>query len=440
MNTRDLPTDRPLDETLLPREQLAPWLDAVEAAFPGLGAAEFVDVALRRTLTRTLRYLPDGTVFVITGDIPAMWLRDSSAQMWPYLRLIADDPHGPLADMILGVLKRQFAYIAHDPYGNAFNSEPNGNSYHQGDLDPDPLLWERKYEVDSLCLPVLLAARFARLTGRAGELTDALAGAVPGIVETIRTEQDHAASAYRFIRPDTVAQDTLTHDGRGAPVARTGMTWSAFRPSDDACTYGYNVPGNLLAAKALDELAELVEALGLPLERAAEARGVADEIRAGVRAAGLVDVPGLGSIYAYETDGLGNHLLMDDANLPSLIGLPLLSDVRVDDELYQRTRAWVLSPANPYYYSGSAAAGIGSPHTAPGHVWPIALAVEGLTSTDERRRHELVALLLATRGGTEYMHEGFHVDDPTWFSRDWFSWADAMACELILDCVAPAAR
>lgn len=388
--------------------------------------------ALTSTLETTVQREPDGTTFVITGDIPAMWLRDSTAQLGPYLLLLEDAPE--LLDVIVGLLRRQFAYILHDPYANAFNREANGNAYRADDVDSDPWVWERKYEIDSLAFPILLAHRVWRRTGTS-EFADATFHAALGaIVDTLRIEQDHEArSAYRFERPGEPASETLSRNGLGSPVARTGMTWSGFRPSDDACVYGYNVPGNLFMASALGHLVELAtEVLG-DLSLAQRATELRAEIEAGVVAHGVVDHPVHGRIYAYEVDGLGNSLLMDDANMPSLLSLPLLGVCSPDDELYLATRAFVLSDDNPYFFTGTAARGIGSPHTPDAYIWPIALAVQGLTTPDRDEKRALLHMLRDTDAGTYALHEGFHRDDPTQFTRPWFSWASSMFCELVLD-------
>ncbi|MGV9967536.1 glycoside hydrolase family 125 protein [Streptomyces olivaceus] len=397
---------------------------------PRLG--ETLTRCLDDTLARTIQEMPDGTAFVVTGDIPAMWLRDSSTQLMPYLALLGDNP--PLQDLVLAVLHRQFQQIAHDPYANAFNAEPSGRAHDPGDLCDDPWVWEEKYEVDSLALPLLLAHRFWRATGRTDHVPGALRTARTAI-GVWRTEQDHGhRSTYRFRRDDCPPGDTLADGGRGTPVARTGMTWSGFRPSDDACRYGYNVPANLCAAAALDGAAEL--------SRHAQDPGLADsatrlaaELRAATLRHGTVEHPGFGRIYAYEVDGRGSTLLMDDANMPGLLSLPLVANVPVTDPLYLATRRFVLSPANPTWCRGTAAEGIGSPHTPDDHIWPIALAVQGLTSDDEAEKVALLRTLLATDAGTGQMHESFHKDDPGRYTRPWFSWANAMYAELALDVV-----
>lgn len=383
------------------------------------------------TIETTVQLDDAGRPFVITGDIPAMWLRDSSAQLAPYLGIARD--HEPMADLIAGVIRTQFRLIGVDSYANAFNRAPTGGG-HPGDLCDNPWVWEQKYEIDSFAFPLWLAYRFWRSTGRTDFADDDFRAAARVIVDQLRLEQDHEArSAYRFVRDVGLESETLARDGLGAPVGFTGMTWSGFRPSDDACKYGYNVPGNLFAVTGLRRLAEIATEILADPRLAADATALADELADGVRRHGIVSHPELGEVYAYEVDGLGHALLMDDANMPSLLALPWLGSVPADDPVYQATRRLVLSPENPYYFQGSAASGIGSPHTPHRYVWPIALAVQGLTSDDRAEQRRLIELLIDTDAGTGLMHEGFDVDDPDKFTRPWFSWANAMFCQLVLE-------
>lgn len=413
-------------------EEITPTLvaaaDRVRAAV-GTEVGDRVERALVRTLRDTISLDDDGA-FVITGDIPAMWLRDSTTQMTPYLRFAADDP--ALADLLWAVVRRQFRLIEHDPYANSFNREPNGAHYDPDDLNADPLVWEQKYEVDSLAYPATFAHALWRATGSTAVLDERAHRVFRTIVAQWRAEQDHDASAYRFVRDWAIPTETLARDGRGTPVAVTGMTWCGFRPSDDACTYGFNVPANLFAAEALLAIAAIAREVWSDTGLADDADVLRAGILDGIRQHGIVAGPAGADVYAYEVDGLGGVLLMDDANTPSLLSLPLSAPSVLDDAVWAATRDFVLSPANPYWFSGTAAAGVGSPHTLPQRVWPIALAVEGLVSGSPARRRELLDVLVATDGGTGDMHESFDVEDPTRFSRPWFSWADAMFCELAL--------
>lgn len=370
----------------------------------------------------------DGDTFVITGDIPAMWLRDSTAQVLHYLRF-AD--HSEVADMVEGLLQRQADCILRDPYANSFNREEISGSPHNRDLPRvSGWVWERKYEIDSLCYPLWLAEKFYNKTGRTAFLNETFAEALQAILTVFRTEQNHSTSPYYFIRTDCPPSDTLTCEGRGEPVAVTGMTWSGFRPSDDACKYGYLVPSNLFAVRALKSAEKLASLAGWQ-DLAAQSAALGAEIAEGVRKHGLVEHPEFGQIYAYEVDGLGNANLMDDANVPSLLALPYLEVCEKDDPLYLRTRAFVLSSENPYYYQGSLARGIGSPHTPAGYIWPIALCVQAMTSTDVGEIANILKTLMNTHGGTGFMHESFDPNAPEQFTRDWFAWANSMFGELV---------
>ncbi len=369
--------------------------------------------------------------FVVTGDIPAMWLRDSYWQMHPYLRLA--DRDGSLASLISQVSRRQLHDACRDPYANAFNAEPNGAGHHGDHTVMSPWVWERKYEVDSLCAPICLAHGLWERTGKTDHLDEFL-GALRAIMAVWRIEQDHDhLSPYRFERPDPNAPtDTLIRNGLGPRCAPTGLTWSAFRPSDDATTLGYNIPGNAMAVVALHQGAHVARAVFRRSDIAVEAETLANQIDEAIWRHGVVEVDGHGPVFAYEVDGLGNQLLMDDANLPSLLALPFIGWISQDDDVYLSTREWVLSEANPYWHSGTYAKGVGSPHTPSSYVWPIALAVEGLTTSDVNRQRQILDLMCATDGDTGLMHESFDVNDPSHYTRPWFSWANAMFCELCL--------
>ena len=396
-------------------------------------AAIFHD-GMRNTLETTLTREPDGTTFVITGDIPAMWLRDSSAQMLPFLRFLDSADGAELYEVLAGLSRRQFQYLAQDSYANAFNKEANGASYDPDDGCEDPWIWERKYEVDSLAFPIWLAHTVWRRTARTDVFDAAVHAVLRVIVRQLRLEQDHETnSSYRFVRNTDLPSETLQREGRGPASGMTGMTWAGFRPSDDACVLSFNIPGNLFAAAALRHVAEIAAEVYADAGLATEAAALAAEISAGVAAHGVVEHPVHGAMYACEVDGLGNTLLMDDANMPSLLSLPLTGGIDPADPLYLTTRAFVLSTENPFYFVGDHAAGIGSPHTPPGYIWPIALAVQGLTTADKAEKLRLLQCLRDTTGGTGRMHEGFDPNDPTQFTRPWFSWANSMFAELLLD-------
>ncbi|MGI6634831.1 MAG: glycoside hydrolase family 125 protein [Christensenellales bacterium] len=405
------------------RDRLQP-IKEVLAAVPGL--PDMFEQCFMNTLDTTVQWDGENT-FVITGDIPAMWLRDSTAQVLHYLRF-ADVPG--VRDIIRGLIKTQVDCILYDPYANAFNKTPHPG-WDPTDLPKKKeLVWERKYEIDSLCYPVWLMQQYAECTGQYDFLDENCLKALRTIVDLFRVEQRHEDSDYYFIRTNCPPSDTLSHDGRGAPVGYTGMTWCGFRPSDDACQYGYLVPSNLFAAHILAHVAGFADRAG-DEQLAQDARKLHGEIHNGVRQHGIVQHPTHGSIYAYEVDGLGNHNLMDDANVPSLLSLPYLCVCAKDDPLYLATRAFVLSPDNPYYSTGKYACGIGSPHTPPGYIWHIALSIQAMTATDLDEVTGIVSMILNTHAGTGFMHEGFNPDDPAQFTRPWFAWANSLFGELI---------
>lgn len=408
-------------------ERLHPVMKILE---PIQGLSDMFARCFLSTLESTARQSESGGTYVITGDIEAMWLRDSTEQVLHYLRFAADDPE--LASWIERLIHQQMAFVLIDPYANAFNMEPSGRHGFEDVPKAGPWIWERKYELDSLSHVLLLALRYHQATGRTAFLDDSFFAGVEKILDVITVEQDHeACSPYHFERFDCPPSDTLIREGRGAPVQRTGMSWSGFRPSDDACEYGYLIPANLFAQAMLRELAPLAQASGRA-GIAARALQLADQIQSGVQQYGIVEKEGFGSIYAYETDGMGRYCLMDDANVPSLLSLPYLGVCKADDPLYARTRAFVLSGQNPFYHAGSAARGIGSPHTPKDSIWPIALCVQGMTSAVPAERVEMLQMLLTTHAGTRRMHESFHKDNPADFTRSWFAWANSMFGELVM--------
>ena len=384
------------------------------------------------TLHTTVREPADGGTYVITGDIPAMWLRDSTAQMRPYLIPAKKDP--ALAKLIAGVVRRQFFYINIDPYANAFNETANGACWDKNDLQRNDWLWERKYEVDSLCYPIQLAYLLWKNTGCTSQFNEDFQRGADRIIQTFRREQNHEKnSSYRFVRENTYFTDTLSREGKGALVkGDIGLTWSGFRPSDDACTYGYLIPSNMFAVIVLGYLEEIEKIVYHSEQMQTEAACLRQQIEEGIGRYGIVETEDFGKIYAYEVDGFGQYNLMDDANIPSLLSLPYLG-YRGDAEVIRNTRRFILSEANPYYYLGKFSCGIGSPHTPVRHVWQLALIMQGMTSADEREREDILRMLSETDAGTGLMHESMHVDDPSRYTREWFSWANALFCECILD-------
>ena len=385
-------------------------------------------------LVKATRRQPDGTYFVATGDIPAMWLRDATFQVLPYVQLVHDIPG--LKPVLEGVLKRELAYVRLDPYANAFNETPSDAHWRaddEGDRPLSPQVWERKFEIDSLCAPLLLASDLLDETEDAAPFDAEFWDTFELILAVFEREQHHEGSPYFFRRSDVDENDTLPNNGLGNPVAYTGLIWDGFRPSDNRCEYGFHVPSNLLAKTVLARILPLVPADERRLVE--RTRALVQAIEQGVAEYAVQTLPGGERILAYEVDGLGHARLMDDANVPSLLSLPFLGAIAADDPLYQATKAFVLSERNPYYYEGAALSGIGSEHTPPEYVWPIAVAMEGLVATKAADKMAKLDALVATTGQTGQCHEGVHKDDPALFTRTWFSWANMTFCQLALDVV-----
>jgi hypothetical protein len=363
--------------------------------------------------------------FVITGDIDAMWLRDSSAQVWPYLPLSKDD--APLRRMVEGLIRRQSACILLDSYANAFMPDPQSKPLPwavNDNTDKKPGVGERKWEIDSLCYPIRLAHGYWKNTGDTAPFDATFTRAMKRVVATFREQQRKTSPGpYKFQRKSETATETQFTDGYGNPTRKIGLIHSMFRPSDDACLFPLFIPANLFAVTSLRQLAEMAADNDL----ASECTALAQEVSEALQQYGRMN-----DVWAYEVDGYGNQLFMDDANAPGLLSLPYLECCKVDDPLYQRTRARVWSNDNPYFFAGSAAEGIGGPHEGLDMIWPMSIMMRALTSTRDDEIRQCVAWLQNTDAGTGFMHESFNKDDANHFTRKWFAWANTLFGELIL--------
>ncbi len=370
---------------------------------------------------------------VITGDINAMWLRDSSAQVTPYLPLALKDKK--LRELIAGVINRQTLCILIDRYANAFSfGAKEACPWGVNDKPPlTPELCERKWEIDSLCYPIRLAHSYWKSTGDTSCFHSDWHEASKLIIKTFREQQRlNGPGPYRFQRTTHNPIDTPPFNGLGNPTRPNGLIHSAFRPSDDACVYPFLIPANLFAVVALKQLGEIVSTVLSDHNLAGECEVMARQITRGMNRYGKAIVRGRGSIYAYEVDGFNNQLLMDDANVPSLLSLPYLGCCDLNDPVYRRTRAFVLSKNNPYFFRGRAGEGIGGPHVGLNMIWPLGIIMRALTSIDDREILYCLRVLKNTHAGTGFMHEAFDKDDPKKFTRSWFAWANTMFGELIV--------
>jgi meiotically up-regulated gene 157 (Mug157) protein len=374
-----------------------------------------------------LHYENDGSTFVYTGDIPGMWLRDSSAQVLPYLQFMNQDEEVRL--MVKGILKKQFEQIRRDPYANAFN--------------PDGSVFERKFELDSLAYPIWLASEYYRLTNDSSIFDSFFIMTARRIVETYKAELNHSDDNYRIENTTDRANGSLDVN------VNSKLIWSGYRPSDDVNYYKFFIPGNMFAVVALEKISFLLTEFNLDSILANEAQNIASEVRNAIETYGVYNHPVYGKIYAFEVNGMTNDansaegkLLMDAANIPSLLSAPWLGYVSVDNEIYQNTRNFVLSSDNPYYYEGEYASGIGDPHDTISHgtnphpetavPWHMSIAMQALTSQDMDEIKLMVEYMTNTTGGAYVMHEAFNANDPTNYSRDYFTWPCSLYAHTVL--------
>lgn len=404
-------------------------------------SARINDPALRRLFLNCFPNTLDTTVIpgdfegkpdtaVITGDIPAVWLRDSSAQVWPYLPLAAHDE--PLRRLLEGVIRRHARCLLIDTYANSF----------MADLSTTPLEWsrndktemrpgvgERKYELDSLCYPIRLAFGYWKATGNTAPFDERWRSAMLAVVQTMRVQQrKNSEGPYRFQRASTNPTDSLVN-GIGSPANPVGLIASCFRPSDDACLFPFLIPANLFAITSLRQLAEIAQTVLHDTQLAASATALAAEVDAAVRQHGTANTSA-GTIWAYEVDGFGSQALMDDANVPSLLGLPYLQ-ASPDPALYARTRAFVWSRANPWFFRGFSGEGIGGPHIGRDSIWPMSQIIFALTSTSDAEVSHALSMLKGSAAGGGFMHESYAKNDAARFTRSWFAWANTLFGELV---------
>lgn len=387
------------------------------------------------TLDTTVFYsknngFPD--TYVITGDIDAMWLRDSSAQVFPYLQFSKEDEK--LHKLVTGVIHKQIHFILKDPYANAFyNDDAKISEWKEYDkTDMKAGIHERKWEIDSLCYPIRLAYHFWKVTGDTKPFDKNWVDGIKLTLKTFKEQQrKENLGPYQFERTTSWATDGIPMGGYGYPVKPNGLICSMFRPSDDATSWAYLIPSNLFAVVSLKQAAEMVSKIKNETALAAELNSLAAEVEAAVQKYGIINHPEFGKIYAFEVNGYGSFNLMDDANVPSLLGLPYLDAVSANDPVYQNTRKFVWSENNPFFFKGKFAEGIGGPHIGLDMIWPMSLIMKALTSTDDEEIKWSIQTLKKTHGGTGFMHESFHKDDPKKFTRSWFAWANTLYGELL---------
>lgn len=369
--------------------------------------------------------------FVITGDIDAMWLRDSSAQVWPYLPLMKEDRN--LQRLIQGVINRQVKCILKDPYANAFYKDENKISEWKDDkTEMKPGVHERKWEIDSLCYPIRLAHGYWKETGDTSVFDKDWKEAMRLVIKTFKEQQRLENNGpYKFERTTSWATDGVPLGGYGYPTKKIGLIHSMFRPSDDATVYPFLIPSNLFAKVSLVQMMDLLAAEKSDGKLIDEAYELSRKVAFGLEQHAVINHSTFGKVIAYEVNGFGSYNMMDDANVPSLLALPYLLGKEMMNEEYLNTRKLVLSENNPFFFKGKAAEGIGGPHVGMDYIWPMSIAMRGLTSTDDKEMKNCLEMLQKTHAGTGFMHESFYKDDAAKFTRKWFAWANTLFGEFV---------
>lgn len=369
--------------------------------------------------------------YVITGDIDAMWLRDSSAQVYPYLHFVKEDRK--LRMLVAGVINKQTEFLLKDPYANAFyddDAKPTIWSSDQTAMKPG--IHERKYELDSLCYPIRLAYGYWKATGDVSPFDTQWKESIKTILKVCKEQQrKYGDGPYSFRRSSEWAIHAVPMGGMGYKVKPVGLICSIFRPSDDATIFPFLIPSNFFAVVCLRQASELIYAVFHDADLASELQSLSDEVYRALQKYAVVNHPEYGKIYAFEIDGYGSVYLSDDANVPSLLSLPYLGAVDVNDPVYQNTRRFVWSDANSFFFKGKAGEGIGGHHVGADMIWPMSIIMKAMTSQDDREIQQCIQMLQHTHGGTGFIHESFHKDDPTKFTRSWFAWANTLFGELL---------
>jgi len=425
----------PLSERTFTSDVVEQTIKKVKASIADAELAWMFENCYPNTLDTTVDYeVIDGKpdAFVITGDIDAMWLRDSTAQVWPYMPLIDKDLK--IKNLILGLINRQVKCILTDPYANAFYKDLTRISKWSTDIPtPKPGVHERKWEIDSLCYFVRLSYHYFKISGDNSFMDSDWDKAAKLVVETFRTEQrENGTSPYSFSREHSMTVGLAQFYGKGAPTKYTGLIHSIFRPSDDGTLLPYLVPSNIFAYVSLEQLSELYTINGKDTDFSDACMSFSNQVKLAVEKHAIKEHVDFGKIYSYEVDGFGNNLFMDDANVPSLMSLAYIGGHSPKDRIYKNTRKFLISDSNPWFLRGKAAEGQSSPHTGRENIWPMGIILRGITSEDENEIKMCLRMLKKTHADTGFMHESFHKDDAYNFSRSWFAWANTLFGEFVI--------
>ncbi|KAI0129425.1 hypothetical protein BJ170DRAFT_271912 [Xylariales sp. AK1849] len=390
--------------------------------------------------------------FITTGDIVAMWLRDSANQMRSYKPLLAaNESTSSLASLFRGAINLQTRYLLTSPHCNAFQAPvesslpPEDNSAADTDVVSPAydknFVFECKYELDSLSAFLQLSFDYYNKTldidffGKFQwvKTVETILNTTEALLSGTYADDGHVnESPYTFQRTSNSASETLLNKGIGSPVkGGTGLVRSAFRPSDDSTIFQLFIPANMMFSSYLGKCAVIMEKFDSDLSKRMSDLSVS--VREGIENYGKVQHDDFGDIYAYEIDGFGSSNLMDDANVPSLLSAPTIGYTDASDSTYQNTRQFVLSTSDPYYMFGPVLNGTGGPHVGPGKAWPMSIIVSLLTSNDDAEIVTGLSQLVSSTAGLGLIHESINTFDELDWTRQWFSWANGLFGQLLLD-------